>query len=175
MVEQGRSRWWLLAVGVLAVSVLVALAAWLFSPGRQQVSRNAALLSAARAGDVDATEAALQAGADANARDGDGITALMHAARGDRPEIANPTPTDHPSVVELLIKRGADVNARTDTGFVALFWAARYGHEEVAKVLIAHRADVNARDREGMTALKWATTNQQTRVVDLLKEAGARE
>ena len=85
-------------------------------------------VDAARSGDVKAVEAALDAGADVNARDGDGITPLMHAARGDRPEIANPGPTDHPEVVELLIKRGADVNAKTDSGFVALFWAARYGH-----------------------------------------------
>ena len=99
----------------------------------------------------------------------------MYAARGDRPEIANPTPTDHPRVVELLIERGAEVNAKTDTGFVALFWAARYGHEGVAKVLITHGADVNAKDKDGMTALKWATPNQQTKVIGLLKKAGAKE
>jgi len=174
MAEQRRRRLWLLAVGLCAVGVL-ALTAWLFSPGQRQARRNAALISAARTGDANATQAALEAGADANARDGDQITALMHAARGDRPEIANPAPTDHPTVVELLIKRGADVNAKTDTGFVALFWAARYGHEAVAKVLIAHGADVNAKDKDGATALKWATANQQTKVVDILKEAGAKE
>ena len=174
MAEQRRRRSWLLAVGLLGVGVL-ALTAWWFSPGQQLIRRNAALISAARTGDAKAAEAALEAGADANARDGDGITALMHAARGDRPEIANPTPTDHPRIVELLIERGADVNAKTDSGFVALFWAARYGHEGVAKVLITHGADVNAKDKDGMTALKWATPNQQTKVIDLLKEAGAKE
>ena len=92
-----------------------------------------------------AVEAALDAGADVNARDGDGITSLMHAARGDGAEIANPGPTDRPEVAELLIKRGADVDVKTDSGFVALFWAARYGHAGVAKVLIAH----GGREREG--------------------------
>ena len=67
------------------------------------------------------------------------------------------------------------MDVKTDSGFVALFWAARYGHAGVAKVLIAHGADVNAKDNEAMTALKWATANQQANVVELLKEAGAKE
>jgi ankyrin repeat protein len=172
--EERRSRRWLLTIGVV-VLVGSALSVWWFSPGQQQRHRNAALIEAAQSGDVKAVEAALDAGADVNARDGDGITPLMHATRGERPEIANPASSDHPEVAELLIRRGADVNAKTDSGFAALIWAARYGHEGVAKVLITHGADVNAKDKEGMTALRWATTNQQTKVVELLKEAGAKE
>jgi uncharacterized protein len=173
MRETRGSRRWLLVAGVVAV-VAAALAVWWFSPGQKQGRRNAALMDAARSGDIKAVGAALGVGADVNARDADGITPLMHAARGDRPEIATPGPTDHPEVVELLIERGADVNAKTDSGFVALFWAARYGHAGVAKVLIAHGADVNAKDKDGMTALKWATTNQQAKVIELLKEAGVK-
>jgi ankyrin repeat protein len=174
MEAERRSRQWLLAAGLVAV-VAVAVAAWWFSPGQQHKRRNAAIVNAARAGDVKAIEVALDAGADVNAPDGDGITPLMHAVRGDRPKIAKPGPSEHPEVVELLIKRGAAVNARTDSGFVALFWAARYGHAGVAKVLIAQGAEVNVHDKGGMTALKWATTNQQAKVVKLLKDAGAKE
>lgn len=172
MGERGPSRRWLLPVGAL-VLVALGLALWWFSPGQQQKRRNAALFEAARSGDVSALEAALDQGGDPNARDAHGITPLMYAARGDRPDIANPAPTDHPEVAELLIRSGAEINARTDAGFVALFWAARYGHAGVAKVLIAHGADVNAQDKDGMTALKWASTNQQTKVIELLRQAGA--
>ena len=165
----------LMAVGALAIFVAGLSAAWWFSAGQQQRRRNAALVEAVRAGDVKAADAALKAGADVNARDASGLTPLMHAARGDRPEITNPAPTDHPEIVELLLERGAEVGAQTNTGFVALFWAARYGHAAVTKVLIGHGADVNAKDRDGMTALRWAATNQQTKVVELLKEARAKD
>jgi ankyrin repeat protein len=165
----------LLAVGVIALIAAGGGVFWWVLPGLQQAGRNEALIGAARVGDVKALEAALNGGGDPNLRDSDGITPLMHAARGDRPDIANPAPSDHPEVVEFLIKRGADPNAKTDSGFVALFWAARYGHESVAKVLIDHKADVNAKDKDGMSALKWATTNNQAKVVELLKEAGATE
>jgi ankyrin repeat protein len=160
------------AVGALAAT---ALAVWWFSPAERQKRRNAALIVAARVGDVTAIEAALDQGADVNCRDAHGITPLMHAARGDRPNIREPAATDHPEAAGLLIRRGADPNVRTESGFVALFWAARYGHDGVAKVLIDHGADVAAKDKDGQTALRWADTNQQRKVVALLREAGANE
>jgi uncharacterized protein len=174
MGELRKSRCIFLVIGAIVV-ITATVAAWWFSPGQQLKRRNAALIEAARVGDVKAVEAALDAGTDVNARDADGITLLMYAALGDHPEIANPAPSDHPAIVEILIKRGADVNAKTDTGFVALFWAARYGHDRVAKVLISHGADVNAKDEDGITALRWAMINKQAKVEELLKTAGAKE
>jgi cytohesin len=174
MGELRKSRRKFVVLGVIAV-IIASVAFWWFSPGQQIKRRNAALIEAARAGEVKAVEAALDGGADVNTRDADGITLLMHAFRGDRPEIANPAPSDYPELVEMLIKHGADVNVKTDSGFVALFWAARYGHDGVTKVLIAHGADVNAKDKDGITALQWAMTNQQAKVVELLKAAGAKE
>ena len=169
-----RIRLGLVVFGVIALAG-ATVTLWWFSPSQQLKRQVDALISAAKSGDPKAIEAALAGGADVNSRDASGITPLMHAARGDRPKIADPTPTDHPEVVELLISRGADVNAKTDTGFVALFWAARYGHEKVAKVLITNGADVNAKDKDGITALKWATPNKQTSVIALLRAAGAKE
>ena len=161
-------------LGIMAI-VVGAVVLWWLSPGHQQARRNAKLLEAVQVGDVKVAEAMLDAGAEVNSRDADRITALMQAARGERPNITDPAPTDHPEVVELLIKRGADVNAKTDSGFEALFWAARYGHVRTAKALIDHGADVNAKDQQGLTALKWAATNQQTNMIELLRASGATE
>ncbi len=169
-----RGRRGLAVVGVLGIAA-ATVAIWWFSPNQQRKRQVGALIAGAMSGDTKAVEAALAGGAEVNSRDADGITPLMHAARGKSPEIANPNPTDHPAVVELLIKRGANVNAKTEAGFVALFWAARYGHEKVAKVLIDNGADVNATDNDGTTALKWATANKQAEVIALLRAAGAKQ
>lgn len=180
MGEARRSLQWYTKIGALAV-LACALAVWWFSPGQEQGRWNAALLAAVQSGDLNAAKAAIEAGADVNIRDSGGITPLMLAAKGDRPNEKSPEATDHPNVVRLLLENGANVNATTDSGFQALFWAARYGHAEAAKVLLESGADVNAKDKDGMTAMKWATTNRSVspphydRVISLLKKAGAKE
>jgi ankyrin repeat protein len=176
-----KNRLFLVSIPVVLVLLTAAMALWWFSPTQQQHRRNQALVAACTAGDVKAVQDALAGGADANARDENGMTPLMYAARGDRPNTSNPVVTDNPDVVQLLLEKGADVNATTDSGFVALFWAARYGHEKVAKVLIDKGADVNAKDNDGMSALKWANTSRSAsppiydKVIALLNEAGAKE
>src|SRR5258708_11589322 len=60
-----------------------------------------ALWAAVRNGDLKAIEAALDKGADVNAKSEIGITALWIAASKGKLE-----------VIELLVRRGADVNAR---------------------------------------------------------------
>jgi hypothetical protein len=58
MAEECRSRRWLLAVGVLTVAA-AAFAVWWFYPGQQQKRRNESLFEAARPGEVQAVEVAL--------------------------------------------------------------------------------------------------------------------
>src|SRR5258708_28186689 len=60
-----------------------------------------ALWAAVRAGDVKAVAAALESGADVNAKNEIGVSALWIAAGKDKLD-----------VIELLVQRGADVNAR---------------------------------------------------------------
>src|SRR4051794_30650231 len=53
--------------------------------------------------------------------------------------------------------------------------SGRLGTAMTESRLIAHGADINAKDKNGMTAMQWANTNKQTKVIDVLKEAGANE
>jgi hypothetical protein len=72
-------------------------------------ARNPALVAAAESGDVTAAEAALNAGADINARDANGRTALMIAAFGGKTDL-----------IRFLISRHADVNLKDAQGRTAI-------------------------------------------------------
>ena len=98
---------------------------------------DAPVADAARAGDRDAVKSLLKDGADVNAPQGDGMTALHWAAeRGDL-ELTN-----------ILIYGGANVGAVTRIGqYTPLHIAARTGNAAVVKALVAAKADVA---REGV-------------------------
>jgi ankyrin repeat protein len=64
-----------------------------------------ALIQAAKDGDIEAVKQHLAAGADVNAKAGDGTTPLHPAAANDHKELA-----------ELLIEKGANVNAKDGIG-----------------------------------------------------------
>lgn len=63
----------------------------------------------------------LKHGAEVNARDPSGMTALMVAARAGRDDL-----------VQILLDAGADVTAKDIFDRTALDWAERSGHEKVA-------------------------------------------
>lgn len=82
------------------------------------------LFDAARDGDTTRLEQALSAGTDINARDEDGYTALMWAAR-----------RGHLSAVRLLSEKGADLQLRTPSGSSAYKLATTFGRYSVADYL----------------------------------------
>jgi ankyrin repeat protein len=89
----------------------------------------------------------LNHGADVNARDNWGQTALFGAATWHKPQI-----------VRLLLDYGADANARCNDGSTPLMhaaWPWPYDTEavETLSLLLSHGADVNAVDQQGKTAL----------------------
>jgi uncharacterized protein len=101
------------------------------------------LLRAALLGNDASVEALLKQGADPNAREKDGMTALMAAAA-----------TARIGKVRALLAAGADVNARTTGGWTALLYAARTTSSSVlVPPLLEAGADVDARDGYGRTAL----------------------
>ena len=111
----------------------------------------------------------LKAGADVNARDTFGETALMRIVYDKK----------YLGMVNLLLKAGADVNARGgngkargEGGRTALMVAASNSAVEMVDILLKAGADVNVRDKKGKTALSLATDPE---VIAILKKAGAKE
>lgn len=165
---------------------------------RRPVSpRDVALFDAVAAGDADRLRAALAGGADVNARDGTGRTALGLAARrgdvamagmlldaGARIDEGDPigfTPLMEAArdgkveAATLLLDRGADVRRRAAANgleLTALHLATAGGHRALVELLVRRGADIDARDIELATPLLWAT-NQQPEIAVRLVQLGA--
>jgi len=157
-----------------------------------------AFIELCKTGTVQEIQEAIKAGADVNARDNDGWTALKFAAwRADDPGIVSALTkagadvnaknnngvtalmnaaavNENPGVVSALMNAGADVNARDNDGETAVMAAGRGGTPEVVSLLIQAGADVNAKDNYGVTALMNAAQfNKNPEVVSVLIKAGA--
>ncbi|PYR02794.1 MAG: hypothetical protein DMF97_03605 [Acidobacteria bacterium] len=153
---------------------------------------------AAMRGDREAVRTLLKQGADVNAAQGDGMTALHHAAeRGDAEmagmlvyaganvsattRIGQYTPLHvasqggHLQVVQTLLQAGAYVGARTTTsGVTPLHLAAASGAAALVKVLLDHGADANAREAAwGQTPLMFASAQNRADAIRVLLECGA--
>ena len=156
------------------------------------------LLTAVKAGDVEAVRTMLQPSTDVdvNAPQADGTTALHWAVRVDSSElvqlllragadvtVANRygvTPMSlaavngNAVVLETLLDAGADPNTALPEGETVLMTAARTGDVEALKVLVSRGADVNAHERWlGETAVMWAAVENHPAVIRLLAEVGA--
>jgi len=133
------------------------------APG-QVVTAESTVASAASQGDMDEVRNLLRGGADVNAAQGDGMTALhWAAARDDR------------ALADLLIYAGASLEAGTRVGhYEPLHVAAREGHAAVAEALIAAGADPMARtSNSGATPLHLAAASGDARTLRALIVAGA--
>jgi ankyrin repeat protein len=157
---------------------------------------DASLVDAAQGGDGAGVRALLDQGADVNARQADGMTALHWAAYQDDLKTVEAlvragadvnavnrygvTPLSMACangdgrMVELLLESGADPNHALAGDETVLMIAARTGQLAAVKALLARRVDVNAKETErGQTALMWAAAEGHTAVVEALLDAGA--
>ena len=153
---------------------------------------------AAMRGDQGSVRALLQQGADVNAAQGDGMTALHWAAdRGDLEmarmlvyagagleavtRMAEYTPlhlasrAGHGAVVRALLEAGSDPAAPTGSGgATALHLAAAAGDAEAVAALIEHGADVDAREqRAEQTPLIFAAAQNRVEAIRALIAGGA--
>ena len=137
----------------------------------------------------------LGGGADVNAAQVDGMTALHWAVYNDDAEMAGLLVRSRASVnatnrygvaplflactngnanlVKLLLDAGANANASLPGGETVLMTAARAGNLETVKTLLARGANPNAKERRDQTALMWAAAEGHAAVVRALIEAGA--
>ena len=153
---------------------------------------------AAMRGEVEAVRALLKQGADVNAAQGDGMTALHWAAENGNAEIVamlifaganlegltrlgDYTPLHLASkagrgrAAETLLEAGADPNAITSTGAATpLHFAAAAGSARTVTTLLDHGAEIDARESQWeQTPLMFAAAFNRVEAVNLLVERGA--
>lgn len=157
---------------------------------------NSPVADAAMKGDTAAVRSLLNQGADVNAPQADGATALHWAAYHNNLELAdvllaakaNPRAANREGatplrlaaingsapMIEKLLAAGADPNETSPYGETPLMFAARNGNPEALRVLLARGANVNAKENiRGTTPLMWAAEQRNAAAVKVLVENGA--
>jgi ankyrin repeat protein len=177
---------------VAAIAVLLAGASMMAA-----AETTPTLLDAAESGDhAAALHLASAKGANVNAADADGSTAIMYAAANDDLELVralikaganvklkNQFGTSalteaaiigSAPIVGALLKAGSDPNFKTPNGETPLMAAARSGKIDAAKALLDAGADINAKETWGeQSALMWAAAQSQADMVKFLASKGA--
>ena len=123
-------------------------------------ARDKKLVGICKKGSVQEIQAALQEGADPNARNEEDRTALMLAAAG------NPDA----EAVSILLKAGARVNETRRDGWTALMEAAAFNRNpKVLSLLLKAGADPKAKNKDGRTALALARAKGNKAAVKVLE------
>ena len=154
------------------------------------------LIEAVRGRDHAAVATLLAQGADANARQADGATALHWAAHHDDLKTTQQliaagadagaandygaTPVwlaatnGNAAIIAALLDAGADPNAALESGETVLMAAARTGTPAAVAALLDAGAEIeSAQASKGQTALMWAVAQNRLEAARLLLERGA--
>src|SRR5262245_55891376 len=141
---------------VIAIVVLAAA-----TPGH--TAGPASIADAAMQGDRASVLALIKQGADVNAPQGDGVTALHWAARrGDA------------GIVTAMVAAGSDPRAATRFGaYTPLHLAAERGSAAITKTLLAAGAPVDPTTNTGTTPLMFAAAAGDVAAITTLLDKGA--
>ncbi len=178
-------RSWIFAV---LITFLISLSAY-------ASDLNEELLDAALNGRTSEVLTLLDAGAEVNAKDPLGRTALLLAIASGHVDTVQALVNagasvnvkdwdgstvlmqaaygEHSQIVQALLETGADVNMRSPRGSTALIYAARKGRTENVQILLDSGAEVDAACEDGSTALLEAASLGHTETARVLLEAGA--
>ena len=96
-------------------------------------------------------------GSKINAKDTNGITALMKAAHLGQTEY-----------LQILLTNGANVNLKSNSSLTALMYAAMGGNAGCVEILLNKGADINMKDEEGHTPLMVALKDERATCLPLL-------
>ena len=130
---------------------------------RDPNSGTTALDHAVQNGNREMVQFLISKGADVNASEDGGVTALMQVNEATTPDL-----------LWDLINAGAKINYKTEYGTTVLMTMASQSNSEVLEELLSAGADLNATDEDGMTALMIAASEGRVLNVRLLVLAGAR-
>ena len=178
-------------VGALSLTLVA------FTAPRLLAISDSPVADAAMRGDIEGVRTLLRKGADVNAAQGDGMTALHWSAlNGDLKtlnvllyagattesltRVGAYTPLHlassrgHGAVVARLLEAGSKPGVSTTTGVQPLHLAAQAGNPEAVTALLAKGADINARDTtHGRTPLVFAASQGRVDAMKVLLAKGA--
>lgn len=89
------------------------------------------------------------------------------------PDLATAVSSGDRTAVEKMLKDGEDINLIKNNQ-VPLIIAVKNGDIAMVRLLIAHGADVNLTDARGNTAMIYAKVGADAKLIEILKNAGAK-
>lgn len=170
---------------IFNILLLTIISAMLY--GQSQTDLD--MVQAAYDGDFTLFKSKIDAGANIEAIDSEGYTALIYSCAYGYQDIAelliskganinsfkndvNPmfaaVNNDNTDVIQILLDAGSDINCTDSEGYTPLMFAAQEGYTNSVSYLLSHGAKIDIENNAGHTATSIATQNNHNDVVDIL-------